>query len=132
MQDNKSKLSKYRISKAKEDLSSARILVENNFYKQSVNRSYYSVFNATRAVLAMDEFDSKKHSGIIAYFNQHYISTHRIEAEYSKILMGAQKIRNSSDYDDFYVVNKEEANSQIKNAEKFIIRMEKFLEDKYC
>ncbi|MDD4592783.1 MAG: HEPN domain-containing protein [Parabacteroides sp.] len=115
------------MEKAKEDLSSAKVLFENKFYKQSVNRSYYSVFNATRAVLAIDNFDSKKHSGIIAYFNQHYIANHRIEAEFSKILMGAQKIRNSSDYDDFYIVSKEEANDQIKNAEKYINRMEVFL-----
>jgi uncharacterized protein (UPF0332 family) len=127
MPDNQNELSKYRMDKAKEDLSSSKVLFENNFYKQSVNRSYYSIFNATKAVLAIDKFDSKKHSGIIAYFNQHYIASHRIEAEYSKILMGAQKIRNSSDYDDFYVVSKEEANNQIKNAVKFIKRIEEFL-----
>lgn len=41
--------------------------------------------------------------------------------------MSAQKIRNSSDYDDFYIVSREEAEVQIRNAEEFIDRIEEFL-----
>ncbi|HHY71125.1 MAG TPA: HEPN domain-containing protein [Thermoanaerobacterales bacterium] len=109
MPDDEKVLSNYRLQRAEEDLKSSKILFQNNLYKQAVNRSYYAIFHATRAVLALDKFDSRKHSGIIAYFNQHYIATDKIETEYSKILMSAQKIRNSSDYDDFYIVSKEEA-----------------------
>lgn len=61
MLDNQNDLSKYRLEKSKEDLLSSKLLFENGFYKQSVNRSYYSIFHATRALLALDKFDSKKH-----------------------------------------------------------------------
>ncbi|NSW90114.1 MAG: HEPN domain-containing protein [Firmicutes bacterium] len=127
MLDNQNDLSKYRLEKSKEDLLSSKLLFENGLYKQSVNRSYYSIFHATRALLALDKFDSKKHSGIIAYFNQKYIATGKIEIEFSKILMSAQKIRNSSDYDEFYIVSIKDAENQINNATKFIDRIEKFL-----
>jgi len=127
MSDDEKVLSKYRLRRAEEDLKSSKLLFQNNLYKQAVNRSYYAIFHATRAVLALDRFDSKKHSGIIAYFNQHYIASGKIGKEYSKILMSAQKIRNSCDYDDFYIVSKEEAQNQITNAEKFTEKMTEYL-----
>ena len=91
-------LSKYRTNKAKEDLRAAEILFENNLFSQSLNRSYYSIFHAVRAVFVHEKFDSRKHSGIISHFNKNYIKKGIFDKEYSKILMGAEKIRNKSDY----------------------------------
>ena len=91
-------LVKYRIRKGKNDLEASKIMLENNLYAQSLNRSYYSIFHAVRAILAFEQFDSKKHSGIIAYFNHNFVGTGVFDKEYSKILMGAEKIRNKSDY----------------------------------
>ena len=63
-------LSKYRWETANEELESAIVLKDNGKYKASINRSYYSIFHALRAVTALDGFDSGKHSGIIAFFNR--------------------------------------------------------------
>jgi len=120
-------LAKYRIEKAHNDLQASKIMLENNLFAQSLNRSYYSIFHAVRAILAFKKFDSKKHSGIIAYFNQNFINEGIFEKEYSKILMGAEKIRNKSDYNDFYVASKVDAKQQIINAEKFIKTMEEYI-----
>lgn len=120
-------LAKYRIEKAHNDSQASKIMLENSLYAQSLNRSYYSIFHAVRAVLAFDQFDSKKHSGIIAYFNHNFISNGVFDKEYSKILMGAEKIRNKSDYNDFYIASKTDAEQQIMNAEKFIKTMEEYI-----
>jgi uncharacterized protein (UPF0332 family) len=120
-------LSKYRMEKAKSDLKASKLLFDAGLYSQSLNRSYYSIFHAVRALLAFDKFDSKKHSGIIAYFNKNYINSGKFNKSFSKILMGAEKIRNQSDYNDFYIANKEDAEIQIKNAEIFIKGIEDFL-----
>ena len=37
-------------------------------YRSANNRAYYSIFHAIRSVLALDGFDSKKHSGVISEF----------------------------------------------------------------
>ena len=66
-------LAKYRLARAKEDLETAEDNLENGKYRASVNRSYYAVFHSIRAVTALEHFDSSKHSGIIAFFNQHYV-----------------------------------------------------------
>lgn len=124
-------LSEYRLSKSKSDLEAAKILFQSNLFAQSVNRSYYSIFHAVRAMLAFDRFDSKKHSGIIAYFNEHYIKTGFIEKEYSVYLMSAERIRTESDYDDLFVASKDQAEKQIENAKKFIMRISSFIMEKY-
>jgi len=77
--------------------------------------------------LALDGFDSGKHSGIIAYFNQHYVKTGKFDVHISAIIQKAFKIRNKSDYDDFYIVSREEAKEQVKDAEYFIDIVEKFI-----
>ena len=47
-------LSNYRIDKAKEDLETAIELIELRKFSQSVNRSYYAIFHAVRALLALN------------------------------------------------------------------------------
>lgn len=68
-------LSRYRFSRAIEMLGDAKVLLEQKSYASSVNRSYYSIFHALRAVTALDGFDSSKHAGVIAYINKEYVKT---------------------------------------------------------
>jgi uncharacterized protein (UPF0332 family) len=84
-----------------------------------------------RAVLAIDQVDFAKHSGVSSYFRKAYIKTGLIEAEYSDIIREAFDYRSDSDYDDFYIISREEVTEQIKNARKFYDRISKFLEQKY-
>ena len=121
-------LSAYRLEKAKDDLETADLNLGNNKFSQSVNRSYYAMFHAARALLALDEFDSKKHTGIISFFNRHYIKPGKIESEFSKMLTAAFKIRNKSDYNDFYIAAREDAQIQLENAKKFLKRLEEYIE----
>jgi len=102
-------ISKYRFEHAKDDLDASQIAFEHHKLKNSINRSYYAIFHAIRAINALEGFDSKKHSGVIAYFNQYFIKTGKFDVSCSKIIETAFRIRNNSDYDDFYVVTKEEA-----------------------
>ena len=61
-------LVKYRLDNAQEKLESAEILLDSGKYKDSISRSYYAIFSAVRAVLAVDRVDFSKHAGVIAYF----------------------------------------------------------------
>lgn len=125
--DSMLQLSKYRIERAREDLEASKLLFENNLFSQSLNRSYYAIFHSVRAVFVYEKFDSRKHSGIISYFNKKYIKEGIFDKEYSKILMGAEKIRNKSDYNDFYIASKEDALDQVIGAKDFIDTMERYI-----
>ena len=122
-------MSKYRLQKAREDLDNAAINLDNDFVKGSINRSYYAIFHAIRAILALDLFDSKKHSGIIAFFQKNYVSTGKFEVDYSKIVRNAFSIRNKSDYDDFYIASRSEAEQQLENAKAFLQQVAAYLQE---
>ena len=123
-------LSNYRLNKAKENIKAAKILLESKHYSESLNRSYYAIFHSLRGLLAYDEFDSKKHSGIISYFNRAYVKNGDFSKDFSVILNEAFMIRNKSDYDDFYIASKKEAEEQIKKAEIFINGIENYISTK--
>ena len=121
-------LVKYRVEQSKTCLNSAKLLYKESAFADSANRSYYSIFHAMRAVLALDEYDSKKHSGVISYFRQNYIKTGKFDAKYSNIIGKAFEIRGDSDYEDFYVVQKSDVQEQIENAMLFLEAVESYME----
>ena len=51
-------LSKYRFETAKEDLETAQNNLRDGNLRASINRSYYAIFRALRAVIALEQFDS--------------------------------------------------------------------------
>lgn len=124
-------LARYRLAKSNDDLESAKLNFRNHLLSQSINRSYYAIFHSVKALLAFEKFDSKKHSGIIAYFNQNFIKTNKIEKKYSEILVSAERIRINTDYNDFYIVDKEQAETQLTNAEKFANKMKEYISQNY-
>jgi uncharacterized protein (UPF0332 family) len=131
MDEKQKALSSYRLEKAKEELQTANINFNHNKISQSVNRSYYAIFHAVRALLAYELFDSKRHSAIIAYFNQNFVANNLIDKAYYKILAAAFDIRLKCDYQDFYVVSKEEAKRQLDNATQFITHIEQYIISNY-
>lgn len=124
-------LSKYRIEQAHEFLNDAKHNLEVNAYKTANNRAYYSIFHSMRALLALDGVDFKKHSGVIAYFRENYIKTKIFERKYSDIVSSASLIRNKSDYDDFYIANKQETIEQVENARAMYEAVEEYLKQIY-
>ena len=121
---------KYRIARAKEDLDVAHQLFENGNYRIANNRAYYSIFHALRAVLAFDNFDSSKHSGVIAEFRRKYIKENVFPVAMSKMIGSAFMIRNASDYDDMYIASKTETEEQLKNADYVYKKIDEYVSKK--
>ena len=120
-------LANYRIEKAKACLKASKILLDDECYSDSANRSYYAIFHAINALNALDDVGFKKHSGVMSNFNQKYIKTDIFEKEYGKIANSAFEIRKDNDYADFYVVSKNEVIEQHESAVKFVDRINKHI-----
>lgn len=120
-------LTKYRLEKAKRNLEVVDCLLEDEFYNFAINRAYYAAFDAMRAVNARDGFDSSKHSGVIAHFNQNYVKTGFFNAETSKVIKRASTLREKSDYEDFFEANEEEAKEAYELVKRFVADVETFL-----
>ena len=127
----KIELSKRRLEVAHERMKTAGILLDAGDYKAVANRLYYAVFSAMRAVLALDGFDSKKHSGIISRFRQSYIKTGTFSTEMSKIIDDFEVIREDNDYDDFFIISKEDVMIQSQRAKFFVNEVERYLQEQY-
>lgn len=127
MESSIKELSKYRYECAEEALQDAEIMFDNGRYKNALNRAYYAVFYALRAVNALDGFDSSKHSGVIAHFNQIYVKTGVFEKEISKIIKLASEKREQADYLDFFIASKEDAEQQIQRAEILLKTIKEYL-----
>lgn len=122
-------LSNIRYERALECLASAKSLLESGNYKSAANRSYYAIFHAMRAVLALDEVDRRYHSSIISEFRKRYIKTGIFETELSLIISELFDARTDSDYDDFFVISETEIVEQAKRAEYFLNQIKLFLKN---
>ena len=123
-------LSTARIERSRDCLREAKLLLDNGEYHGAANRAYYAAFHALRAVLALDGFDSKKHSGVISKFRETYIKTGRFTPEMSDTISSLFRIRSASDYDDFYIASKADVEAQYQRAEKLVAEIERYLSEK--
>ncbi|MCI8889789.1 MAG: HEPN domain-containing protein [Eubacterium sp.] len=129
MDERKRDLCNYRLEKAEKCLASAKALVQLEDYCSAANRSYYSIFHCIRGLLALEGVDFSKHAGVIAYFQKNYVKSEIFEKKYSKIVVEAFEIRSESDYDDYYIISKEEAEEQIRNAQFFLNGIIKYVRE---
>lgn len=111
-------LARVRMERAKELLEEAKSLLEQEAYKSANNRAFYAIEKSIKALLALKGTDVITHNGALKQFNFLFVfqgdGTFGAE-DYQKIAR-AEQIRNASDYDDFYVANKEETRQQVENA----------------
>ncbi len=123
-------LSKLRMEHAFECLETARQIMALGDYKGAANRSYYAVFHAMRAVLALDMIDKKKHSGVISEFRRLYVKTGVFSREMSDIISNLFDIRTGSDYDDFFIIAKDDVEKQVADAGTFVENVKNYLDKK--
>ena len=127
MEGSLRELAGYRMDKAGEMLLAAEENLRIGQYKTSLNRSYYAIFHAMRAANIIKGFDSSKHSGVIAFFNKEYIKNGIMEKNMSVIIKNSSFLREKSDYDDFFIASKKDAETQLQNAKIFFDAVERYL-----
>ena len=110
----------YRIETAKSDLKSAEVLLNAGEYRGANNRAYYSIYHAISAIHALNGKAYKRHKDSLGNFNKEYIKTGIFPGTLGRRIAEAEEIRHASDYDDFYIATKEEAEEQIITADELI------------
>lgn len=128
MTDKQKDLCLYRIAQAQETIQSAKLCLDNHFFKDTINRSYYAAFYAVKAVLAIEGVDFKRHKDVVAYFNQHYVANEIFTKALGRLLARLQKKREISDYDDFYIASFEEAREQLEASRQIVTEIHDYME----
>ena len=80
-----------------------------------------------RAANSLRGFDSRKHSGVIAFFNKTFIKEGLMDSSLSKIIQRTSYFREKSDYQDFSVASKADAERQLADARAFVAAVGEFL-----
>lgn len=120
-------LARYRLEKAKQARKDAELLLKNGSYVSAVNRIYYSMFYAARALLATRQLDSSKHSGVISMFHREFVKPGLMSKESGKSLGDAFQFRIEGDYEDYSEASHELAELLFTRGELFLAEAEKVL-----
>lgn len=128
MEGSLKELAVYRLERAREMLIASEENLKMMQFRTSLNRSYYGVFHAMRAANILEGFDASKHSGVIAFFNKVYLKEGKMDRKLSQIIKDTSYLREKSDYDDFFIASKEEAETQLRNAKIFVKAVSDYLE----
>ena len=118
-----------RIERAEELIATAKNEFDRGDWKTANNRAFYAMEKAAKVVLATKGKSAKSHTGVLKTFNKNFI--HEGDGSFDhndyRDMQEAEMIRQSSDYDDFYIVKKDDCIRQIKNAEKLVKKAKKYV-----
>ena len=122
------KLARHRLARAKAAFSEGNHLMKPKAFMGAVNRFYYAAFYAARALLALRELDSSRHSGVISLFQAQFVKPGLIATEKAKALPRAFEKRQKSDYADFSNVTASEAQSIRREVKEFLKACEQLVD----
>lgn len=120
--------SKKELIRAKKALLAAKTLLENQLYEDCVSRAYYSVLHAAKAALANEGAEPQSHHAVRRMFGLHLVKTGKIEKDFARILTAEQEDREISDYDIHIEIEQDTAQKRVADADKFVKRMEEYLQ----
>jgi uncharacterized protein (UPF0332 family) len=126
-QEERQKLVKYRINKARETFSEVDLHIENNLWNTAVNRLYYACYYAVIALLIDKDIHAQTHSGVRQMFGLHFIKTGIIDKEAGKFYTDIFDLRQTGDYDDYIDFKKEDVLELIEPANELISKIELLL-----
>lgn len=113
-------LARHRMSRAREAFAEGDLLLSKGSPMGAVNRFYYAAFYAARALLAIKEADSSRHSGVISLFQKHFVSTGQVSTTHAKALPRSFEKRQNTDYGDFATIAPTEAQAVREDVHAFV------------
>lgn len=120
--DNESKraLIAYRIKRADDTLKEAELMFQEGYYNGAINRLYYACYYATIALLLKNDIQAQTHSGVKAMFGLHFVSKKIIPYEIGKTLTSLFEKRQTGDYDDFAIYERQDVENLLQDANEFV------------
>jgi len=120
MNEERKEIVEHRLSRASKALTSAKILLDTQEYIGTVNRLYHACFHAVTALLETRGLASSKHSGVLSFFNKHFVRPGLTRGELGKFYKDLFEKRHEGDYTDFIEFTQERVIEMYKSATDFI------------
>ncbi len=110
------------LEKADNCLKSAKLLLQNNLYENSISMSYYTMYNSLTALLFKTGIKCENHAGSILLFKKLFD-----RVDLLKIISFAKKERIDKQYyvssKQNLILTKESAQDMLTKAEDFLIQL---------
>lgn len=119
-------LVQYRLEQAEDTLRASTLLMEYSL-GGVMNRSYYAMFYAVLALLALHKLETSKHAGAISLFNREFVHTGVFPRELSRWLHQAFRQRLAADYAPLHTVTEDEARQVLDEARQFVAQVKAHL-----
>lgn len=130
MKETMKELIKEELKLAEKRLKAAKLLLSKDMLEDAVNRAYYSIFYAAKAMLNVMGFDAKTHSGLISEFGLRIVKRGLVPRKYGRILRRSFEMRESGDYEIGVIFEKDEVKDLVRNAEDFLRVAKEFVADR--
>ena len=119
-----------RLTRAREDLATARDNLRDGHLRGAANRAYYAVFHTASAALLWLDIERARHSGIQSAFGEFLVKPGHIEPEFGRIYTRARQAREEQDYDlDAAPLTPEDTEQIVSEAERLVARIERYLRE---
>jgi len=115
------------IELAEEILMDAELMFKNNRLRSLVNRAYYAMFHATKAILLYFGTDCSSHPGAINRFGEYVIKKGLVKEELAKSLHRAYRLREKSDYQPIAKITPDEAKILYSEAMEFVKKIKELI-----
>ena len=116
-----------RMDQAHETLKEAQVLFEQDFWRGTINRSYYAMFYAVLALAASRGVAISKHTHAIAFLDKEFIRTGIFPKELSRALHIGFDERQTSDYGEIWDIDHTEAEQTLSDAASFVKTIAQYL-----
>jgi uncharacterized protein (UPF0332 family) len=127
--EKKKLLALYRLQQAAESLQEAQYLFSGEKSLRSVvNRIYYGMFYSVMALLIYEPYTSSKHSGVLGYFNKHFVKDGLFPNAMGRSLNKAFELRQRGDYREYFELKKDQVEPLLDEAAQFVDAVRKYLE----
>lgn len=104
------------ICKANRALAAARIHIKTGDYDFASSRAYYAAFYSMEAVLLTQGLVFSKHSGVMAGFARHFISTGIFPGDFSRRITRLFRERQIGDYEFDISISAAAAKEDVQHA----------------
>jgi hypothetical protein len=89
------------------------------------------MFYAILALLIFKPYTSSKHSGVLSYFNKHFIKEGIFPEELGRTVNKAFDLRQRGDYREYLDLTREQVEPFLDKAQTFVKTIKRFLETEY-
>jgi len=120
---------RYLLKEQKEGLMLLITYSRMVFFEDAVSRAYYSMYFAAKALLLKKDITVKTHKGLLSKFGLEFVNEGVVEEYYGRALRIAEELREEADYSISREITKEDAESIIEDAEKFLERIKRAIRE---